>query len=53
MDRPAIEAAMSNRFGQGDVNREIPPGKALPFMVLFFDPPVEIDAVMVKADDAR
>jgi predicted Zn finger-like uncharacterized protein len=53
MDRPAIEAAMSNRFGEGDVNREIPPGKALPFMVLFFDPPVEIDAVMVKAIDAR
>jgi len=53
MDRPAIEAAMSNRFGQGNVNREIPPGKALPFMVFFFDPPVGIDAVMVKADDAR
>jgi len=53
MDRPAIEGAMSNRFGEGDVNREIPPGKALPFMVLFFDPPVEIDAVMVKAIDAR
>ena len=53
MDRPAIEGAMSNRFGQGDVNREIPPGKVLPFMVIFFDPPLEIDAVMVKADDAR
>jgi len=53
MDRPAIEGAMSNRFGEGNVNREIPPGKALPFMVLFFDPPVEIDAVMVKAIDAR
>ena len=35
------------------MNREIPPGKVLPFMVIFFDPPVEIDAVMVKADDAR
>jgi hypothetical protein len=35
------------------VNREIPPGKALPFMVIFFDPPVEIDAVKVKADDAQ
>jgi len=53
MDRPAIEGAMSNRFGAGDVNREIPPGKVLPFMVIFFDPPVEIDAVMVKAIDAR
>ena len=53
MDRPAIEGAMSNRFGAGNVNREIPPGKALPFMVLFFDPPAEIQAVMVKAIDAR
>jgi len=53
MDRPAIEGAMSNRFGTGNGNREIPPGKALPFMVLFFDPPLEIDAVMVKAIDAR
>ena len=53
MDRPAIEGAMFNRFGAGNVNREIPPGKALPFMVLFFDPPLEIDAVMVKAIDAR
>ena len=53
MDRPAIEAAMSNRFGAGNVNKEIAPGKALPFMIIFFDSPVEIDAVMVKADDAR
>jgi hypothetical protein len=53
MDRPAIEGAMSNRFGAGNENREILPGKALPFMVLFFDPPLEIDAVMVKAIDAR
>ena len=48
-----IEGTMSNRFGEGNVNKEIPPGKALPFMVLFFDPPVEIEAVMVKAIDAR
>jgi hypothetical protein len=53
MDRPAIEGAMSNRSGEGNVNREVPPGKAVPFMVIFFDPPVEIDAVMVKAIDAR
>jgi hypothetical protein len=52
-DRGAIEGRMSNRFGEGNVNREIPPGKALPFMVLFFDPPGEIAAVMVKAIDAR
>jgi len=53
MDRPAIDGAMSNRFGAGDVNREIPPGKALPFMVVYFDPPGEIAAVMVKAIDVE
>ena len=52
-DRGVIEGMMSNRFGAGNVNKEIPPGKALPFMVMFFDPPVEIEAVMVKAIDAR
>jgi len=53
MDRAGIEGVMSTRFGEGNVNREIPKDKALPFIVVFFDPPVEIDAVMVKAIDAR
>jgi len=53
MDRPGIEGAMSNRFGAGNVNKEIPPGNALPFMVVFFDPPGVIAAVVVKAIDAR
>jgi len=44
---------MSARFGEGNVNREIPPAKVLPFMVLFSDTPGEIAAVMVKAIDAR
>ena len=39
MDRAGIEGVMSNRFGEGNVNREIPTDKALPFMVVFFDPP--------------
>ena len=53
MDRAGIDAAMSNRFGVGDGNKEIPPGKVLPFMVVFFDPPGEIEAVMVKAIDTQ
>jgi hypothetical protein len=52
-DRAGIEGMMSNRFGAGNVNKEIPPGNALPFMVMFFDPPGEIAAVVVKAIDAR
>jgi len=53
MDHAGIEGAMSNRFGAGNVNREIPPGKALPFMVIFTDTPGPIETVMVKAVDAR
>ena len=53
MDRAGIDGVMSTRFGEGNVNREIPKDKAVPFIVVFFDPPVEIDAVMVKAIDAR
>jgi hypothetical protein len=53
MDRAGIEGVMSTRFGEGDVNREIPKDKAVPFMVVFFDPPGEIEAAMVKAVDAR
>jgi predicted Zn finger-like uncharacterized protein len=49
MDRSGIAGAMSNRFGEGNVNKEIPPGNVLPFMVVFFDPPRGIEAVMVKA----
>jgi len=53
MDRSGIAGAMSNRFGEGSVNKEIPRGKVLPFMVIFFDPPGEIEAVSVMAMDAR
>jgi hypothetical protein len=53
MDRARIDAAMSNRFGEGNVNKEIPPGKSLPFLVVFFDPPGGIEDVMVTAIDAR
>jgi len=35
---------MSNRFGQGDVNRESR-REGLPFMVVFFDPPGEAESV--------
>jgi hypothetical protein len=52
-DRAGIDAAMSNRFGEGNVNKEIPPGKSLPFLVVFFNPPGGIEAVMVTAIDAR
>ncbi|MGZ9149157.1 MAG: hypothetical protein ACXW4G_12430 [Candidatus Deferrimicrobiaceae bacterium] len=53
MDSAGVDAAMSNRVGAGNANKEITTGKALPFMVIFFDPPGEIEAAMVKAIDAR
>ena len=53
LDRTGIDAAMSNRFGVGKVNKEITPGKSLPFLVVFFDPPEGIEAIKVTAIDAR
>ena len=37
MDRARIEEGMSIRFGEDPLTMEIPPGKFLPFMALFFD----------------
>lgn len=37
MDRARIEEGLSNRLGEDPINVEIPPGKFLPFMALFFD----------------
>jgi hypothetical protein len=34
------------------VNRNIPAGKTLPFMVVFFDPPEGVESFRVKAIDA-
>ena len=53
MDRAGIEGVMSIRFGEGNVNRNIPPGKALPFMVVFTDPPGNAESCMVRAFDAK
>jgi predicted Zn finger-like uncharacterized protein len=47
--REKIEEALSNRFGDRLVNMDVPPGKSLPFMVVFFDPPGGIDSFRVRA----
>jgi hypothetical protein len=41
------------RYGERDVNRDIPAGTYLPFMVVFFDPPGKIEYFTVKALDAE
>ena len=52
MNRVRIEGFLGMRYGEGDVNRDIPAGKTLPFMVVFFDPPEGVESFRVKAIDA-
>jgi Protein of unknown function (DUF3426) len=52
MTRVRIEGFLGMRYGEGDVNRDIPTGKNLPFMVVFFDPPEGVESFRVKAIDA-
>jgi hypothetical protein len=52
MTRVRIEGFLGMRYGEGDVNRNIPAGKTLPFMVVFFDPPEGVESFLVKAIDA-
>ena len=49
MSRIRIEGFLGMRHGEGDVNRDIPAGKTLPFMVVFFDPPEGVESFQVKA----
>jgi hypothetical protein len=51
MNRVRIEGFLGMQYGEGDVNRDIPAGKTLPFMVVFFDPPEEVESYRVKAID--
>jgi hypothetical protein len=51
MSRVRIEGFLGMRHGEGDVNRDIPVGKTLPFMVVFFDPPEGVESFRVKAID--
>jgi len=53
MTRVRIEGFLGMRHGDGDVNRNIPAGKTLPFMVVFFDPPEGVGSFRVKAIDAE
>lgn len=46
-----IEAAMSNPIGGGLANMDIPPGKSVPFMVVFFDAPDGIDSYRLEPKD--
>ena len=53
MSRFRIETYLGTRHGEGDVNRDIPAGKSLPFLVVFFDPPEGVESFRVKAIGAE
>ena len=52
-NRALIEGILGARYGDRNVNRDIPAGTSLPFMVVFFDPPGQIETFTVKALDAE
>ncbi|MGB3400600.1 MAG: DUF3426 domain-containing protein, partial [Candidatus Deferrimicrobiaceae bacterium] len=46
-----IETVMSNRFGDKLSNVDVAPGKSVPFMLVFFDPPEGIEEYRLEALD--
>jgi len=49
--RGKIEEILSNRFGERLMNMEVPPGKSIPFMVVFFNAPEGISAYRLEAKE--
>ena len=52
-DRNNLSKALGNRFGEGLVNMSVAPGKAIPFMVVFFDAPANMDSYKLEAKDGE
>jgi len=52
MNRNPIDVYLKMEHGEEGEDRDIPPGKSLPFMVVFFDPPEKIGSFTVRAVDA-
>ncbi len=51
--RESMSKTLENRFGEGLANMSVGPGKAIPFMVVFFDAPPNIDGYKLEAKDAE
>jgi hypothetical protein len=49
--RDALEKALDNPLGERLSNMDVLPGKTVPFMVLFFDAPENIDSYRLEARD--
>jgi predicted Zn finger-like uncharacterized protein len=51
--RDTLSKTLGNRFGEGLANMHVAPGKAIPFMVVFFDAPVNMDSYKLEAKDGE
>ncbi|HEX8043220.1 zinc-ribbon domain-containing protein [Candidatus Deferrimicrobium sp.] len=51
--RDTLSKTLENRFGEGLANMHVAPGKAIPFMVVFFDAPVNMDSYKLEAKDGE
>ena len=52
-DQDTLSKALGNRFGEGLANMHVAPGKAIPFMVVFFDAPANMDSYKLEAKDGE
>jgi predicted Zn finger-like uncharacterized protein len=52
-DRDTVSKALENRFGEGLANMHVAPGKAIPFMVVFFDAPANMDSYKLEAKEGE
>ena len=52
-DQGTVLKALGNRFGEGLANMNVAPGKAIPFMVVFFDAPATMDSYKLEAKDGE
>ena len=52
-DRDTLLKTLGNRFGEGLANMSVAPGKAIPFMVVFFDAPATMDSYKLEAKDGE
>jgi hypothetical protein len=52
-NRDTLSKALGNRFGEGLANMHVAPGKAIPFMVVFFDAPAQMESYKLEAKDGE
>ncbi len=51
--RESLEKTLANPLGEHLANMDVTPGKSVPFMVLFFDAPENIDSYKLEAKDTQ